>query len=187
MAEVYRPTPAHHSNTPLYVNAVPEISQSVNQQFQAPFIPSINLENTQSTHNGWSVVTPSTFFSNSNLNQPQQQALQSESKNNNNNINRISASLSNVNGTVVQAETDNSSSESQSIEDSTKRFDIDSFKPDFQSGFKPIYKTSAEQRLEQKSSIESKQPIETKSSDEISDRSDISLESLIYDDEEDIL
>lgn len=190
LAEIYRPTPAHHSNTPIYVNAVPDISESVNQQFQAPFFPSINLENTQSTHNGWSVVTPSTFIDNLHLNsnQPQQQQLQqqqlSEPKTNSNSNNLISASLLNINGTVNQSENESSSKIPSSIEESTKKFDIESFKPDFLGGFKPIIKSSAE-RSESKSvelnPIPSSVSVENKSSDEIS------LESIGYDDEEDIL
>lgn len=177
----------------MYVNAVPEVSENVNQQFQAPFFPSINLENTQSTHNSWSVVTPSTFINNLNLisTQPQQQQLQQHQlsePNSNNNL--ISASLLNVNGTVYPNE--NSSKIQSSIEESTKKFDIESFKPDFLGGFKPIIKSSAE-RSEAKSVELSPMPsstrVENESSDEISDRSDIwnsSLESLGYDDEEDI-
>lgn len=195
LAEIYRPTPPHHSNTPMYVNAVPEVSDSVNQQFQAPFFPSINLENTQSTHNGWSVVTPSTFFiDNSHLisNQPQQQQLQqhqqqtqlNEPKTSNNSNNLISASLLNVNGTDNHSENENSSKIQSSIEESTKKFDIESFKPDFLDGFKPIIKSSAE-RSEAKSvelnPISSSTSVENKSSDEIS------LESLGIDDEGDIL
>lgn len=180
----------------MYVNAVPEVSENVNQQFQAPFFPSINLENTQSTHNGWSVVTPSTFIDNSHLisnrlQQQQQQRQQlSEPKTNSKSNNLISASLLNVNGTVNQSENENSSKIQSNIEESTKKFDIDSFKPDFLGGFKPISK-SIEERSETKSvelnPIPSSISIENNSSDEISDRSDISLESLGYDDEEEIL
>lgn len=173
LADVYRPTqsfptPTQHS-TPVFVNAVDDQTLNANQQFQAPFIPSINLENTQSTHNGWAIVTPPTYGG----------ASRTESKNN-----RISASLvnshSNTNATSISRSDSDETFESEaSVESTTKKFDFDSFKPDLQGGFMPIYKST----LPSASSQEKSESIKTKS-DEKSDRSDISLESLIYDDEE---
>lgn len=183
---MYRPTPAHHSaavfanvpnapNVPTAPNIphvpnvpnvpnVPEQAVNVNQQFQAPFIPSINLENTQSTHNGWLIVTPPTVLSGSNT----------DSKSN-----RISASLANTNVTSISRSDSGEIVESDaSVEKTTKKFDIDSFMPDFQGGFVPIYK-NAPITSESKESDKSKAADKM---DEISDRSDISLESLIYDD-----
>lgn len=161
------PTPTQHS-TPVFVNAVNDENQNVNQQFQAPFIPSINLENTQSTHNGWAIVTPPSVFGIS----------KTESKNH-----RISASLVNSNSDTISISRSDSveiAESDASVEKTTKKFDFDSFKPDLQGGFMPIYKTALTPIA---SSQEKNEPSRTKS-DEKSDRSDISLESLIYDDDE---
>lgn len=183
LADVYRPTPAH-SASPVFVNAANDESVNANQQFEAPFIPSINLENIQSTHNGWLIVTPPSVPSGSHT----------ESKSN-----RISASLVNSNSnsnssvTSISRSDSNEAVESEtSVEGTTKKFDFDSFKPELQGGFMPIYKSGiaqpavtaapAVQSRESENNETEKPKSEEKS--EKSDRSDVSLESLIYDDDE---
>lgn len=140
LADVYRPTPAHqaahqvamHHSTPnVFMNVPNDDSSNSNQQFQAPFIPSINLENTQSTHNGWLIVTPPSNVVSGSSN--------SESKGNN----RISASLVNANITSIsRSDSDETAEKDASVESTTRKFDFDHFKPDFQSGFVPVYKNS---------------------------------------------
>lgn len=183
LADVYRPTPAH--STPVFVNAVNDESLNGNQQFQAPFIPSLNLENTQSTHNGWSIVTPPSVPS----------GPQTESKNNQNH--RISSSLVNANANVnantngngngnvnanstsiSRSDSEETAESEQSGEITTKRFDFDNFKPDLQGGFMPIYKNNNAASAERETEAPKIQ------SDEKSDRSDFSLGSLFYDDDE---
>lgn len=189
LADVYRPTPAHHSHhsTPVFVNAVPanhhnhntnnhindDSNLNANQQFQAPFIPSINLENTQSTHNGWLIVTPpSVVAGSSNV----------DSKSN-----RISASLVNANATssISRSDSDETAESVASVENTTRKFDFDNFRPDFQSGFVPIYKASTIPPAAVTSTTERSEPTaQTRADNDKSDHSEISLESLIYDDEE---
>lgn len=151
LADVYRPTPAHQApamHTPVFVSVPEDSASAASQQFQAPFIPSINLENTQSTHNGWSIVTPPSVVASA---APVVSAsAQIESKGN-----RISASLINANATapapapnasaatsISRSDSAESIESSSSVERTTKKFDFDNFKPEFQSGFMPIYKNS---------------------------------------------
>lgn len=203
LADVYRPTPAHHS-TPVFVNAANDENLNVNQQFQAPFIPSINLENTQSTHNGWSIVTPPTVPVG---------GIKTESKSN-----RISASLINSNATssssssssslssssssISRSDSDETAESMASVESTTKRFNFESFKPDFQGGFIPIYKSTVAPSPSASSSIDAvsstsapptsptssaeksaENSVKTKADDK-SDDSGISLGSLFYDDDD---
>lgn len=169
LADVYRPTPAHIP--PKFVNSANDESFNANQQFEAPFIPSINLENTQSTHNGWLIVTP-----------PSVPSSNVELKNN-----RISASLVNSNTNATSISRSDSDESEASVEGTTRKFDFDNFNPQLQGGFLPIYKSritsppppSSDQSLQPENSDTNKPKGEEKSA-----RSDISLESLIYDDDE---
>lgn len=174
LADVYRPTPAH--STPVFVND--DESLSANQQFQAPFIPSINLENTQSTHNGWSIVTPPSVPS----------GPKTESKNNQNN--RISSSLVNANvnanlTSISRSDSEETAEAEQSGENTTKRFDFEHFRPELQGGFMPIYKNNNHNNASPEKSAEKIEPPTKMESDEKSeDRSDFDLESLLFDAEE---
>lgn len=103
-------------------------AEHADQSFQAPFFPSVNLENTQSTHNGWAVVTPSATTTNS---------ARSDSQNESINI-KISSSLVNQRSDKV----DISASNVEAIDSSTRKFDLENFQPELQGGFKPIYKTA---------------------------------------------
>lgn len=98
--------------------------------FMAPFFPSINLENTQKTHNGWSVVPPVAIQSRSDVEKSD----------------KISALLVNkkpneTNGETVSKDSSTESAEIEAIETVTKKFDINTFRPDLQGGFRPIYRT----------------------------------------------
>lgn len=195
LADIYRPTPAHQApHPPIYRPTADDDSNSNgNQQFQAPFIPSINLENTQSTHNGWSIVTPPSVLHSS----------KNEAK-----VNRISASLANSNASsllsISRSDSGEVAEEMASAESTTKKFDFDHFKPEFQSGFMPIYKSASSSSLSASSSsssasasatsIASSAPIpsetsettKTQSDEKSTDRSDnFNLESLLYDDDDD--
>lgn len=174
LADVYRPTPAHHHSTPVFVNAVNDENPNANQQFQAPFIPSINLENTQSTHNGWLIVTPPTSV----VGGPSKTDAKS---------NRISASLINLNATssISRSDSEETAESVVSVENTTRKFDFDSFKPDFQSGFVPIYKASTNAPPSTPSETpENIEPTQPRTDSDKSDRSEFSLESLFYDDDE---
>lgn len=188
LADVYRPTPAHHqvSHPPIYRStpADDDSSNNANQQFQAPFIPSINLENTQSTHNGWSIVTPPSVLTGPKI----------EPK-----ISRISASLANANATSVGSISRSDSGEvahigdETNIESTTRKFDFYNFRPEFQSGFLPIYKGSiAPQSLAPPAAPippQKGEPVKVQSDEKSTDRSENSdnfnLESLLFDDDED--
>lgn len=195
LADIYRPTPAHQApHVPIYRPTVDNDSNNnANQQFQAPFIPSINLENTQSTHNGWSIVTPPTML----------HSAKNEAK-----VNRISASLANTNATsllsISRSDSGEAAEEVQaSAEGTTRKFDFDNFKPEFQSGFMPIYKSAPSSSLSASSSLsvsaaasniapaapippEKSETEKTQSDEKSTDRSDnFNLESLLYDDDDD--
>lgn len=169
---MYRPTPSHHRSTPIFVTAVSEAKNpNANQQFEAPFIPSYNLENKQSTHNGWLVVTPpGPKASDANAPKP------AEAK-----ANVISASLANANsnGTSISRSDETDLLESvSSAESTTKKFDINSFKPSFESGFLPIVRTTPDEP-----SVKT-QPAKVQQHDHHIDRSDVSFESLLFDDDD---
>lgn len=196
LADVYRPTPAHQAqHSPIYRNTADDDSSiNANQQFQAPFIPSINLENTQSTHNGWSIVTPPSLLVGS----------KNEAK-----VNRISASLANSNATSIVSISRSDSGETAehvaSVESTTRKFNFDNFKPEFQSGFMPIYKTgiapsslsalsSSSSSSGSATSIAPAAPIPPQKSETVKDQSDekstdrsdnFNFESLLYDDDDD--
>lgn len=136
----------------------------------APFIPSVNLENTQSTNNGWSVVTPSAIAHHDN------DVEATELRNN-----QISTSLSIQNDGSASASASASGSDSGSdysatssettnvtdaptVESTTRKFDISNFQPELQGGFRPIFKTAA-------------------TPTEKPERSDSSIDALVYDDE----
>lgn len=91
----------------------------------APFFPSVNLENTQSTRNGWSIVTPPTI----------------QSRNDVENNDKISALLVNQKTNDTNSDNRGDGSTEISIETTTKRFDINSFQPELQGGFRPIFKS----------------------------------------------
>lgn len=143
-----------HDN-PQRLDADSSVAAINEQSFMAPFFPSVNLENTQSTHNGWSVITPSTPVlesRNDNLAEP----IDAKS-------NKISTSL-----TIHDA--DESSSETTAAtnavaESTTRKFDISNFQPELQGGFRPIYKTIEMPTVKP-------------------EKSDSSIEALVYDDEE---
>lgn len=121
----------------------------------APFFPSVNLENTQSTHNGWSVVTatsPTLESRHDNL------AEQSESKSN-----KISTSLT-IQGTN-ETSSETAAATNVPAESTTRTFDISNFQPELQGGFRPIYKTIEMPTVKP-------------------EKSDSSIEALVYDDEE---
>lgn len=141
----------------------------------APFIPSVNLENTQSTNNGWSVVTPSAIAHHDN------DVEATELRNN-----KISTSLSiqndgsgsgsasasaSASGSDSGSDASETSSETTNVTDAptvestTRKFDISNFQPELQGGFRPIYKTAA-------------------TPTEKPERSDSSIDALVYDDEE---
>lgn len=152
--DTYSERISHHNTHRLDVDT--SIDAINEQSFMAPFFPSVNLENTQSTHNGWSVVTPSTPVLES---RNDNVAEQSESKSN-----KISTSL------TIQAANETSSETASAInaatvESTTHKFDISNFQPELQGGFRPIYKTIEMPTVKP-------------------EKSDSSIEALVYDDEE---
>lgn len=89
----------------------------------APFFPSVNLENTKSTRNGWSIVTPPTI----------------QSRNDVENNDKISALLLNKNLNETKSENRTDESTETHIETTTRKFDINNFQPELQGGFRPIF------------------------------------------------
>lgn len=102
----------------------PSHGEHYQHNFDAPFFPSVNLEGVASTNNGWAVVTtaaPSKLEKRNDI---------------------ISPSLANAAHTSSRPEASTSSSqleEGQSVEVITQKFNFDSFQPELQSGFKPIF------------------------------------------------
>lgn len=99
--------------------------------------------------------------------------------------NVISASLANANSNVTSSFSDRSDDTDAvesvaSADTTTKKFDINSFKPNFESGFQPIVQ-SKKATAESTPVAKQQQP---KASDEAIDRSDVSFESLFYDDDD---
>lgn len=103
-------------------------SEHSGQNFDAPFFPSINLENTQSTNNGWAVVTPAAALPI----HPDSIESQNESKNS-----KISTSLINQSANETSKETSESETVAETV---TNKFNVENFQPELQGGFKPIYK-----------------------------------------------
>lgn len=152
--DTYSERIAHDNTQRLDVDA--SVAAINEQSFMAPFFPSINLENTQSTHNGWSVVTPSSPVLES---RNDNVAEQSDAKSN-----KISTSLTIQGSDEISAET-SAATTTTAVESTTRKFDISNFQPELQGGFRPIYKTIGMPTVKP-------------------EKSDSSIEALVYDDEE---
>lgn len=98
-------------------NGYPSRGDHYEQDFQAPFFPSISIGGNQVTNSyeGWAVVTPQTSAQNS-LNKNQ--------------INRSDEKIE---------QTQKESEFHEKLEITTKKFNLDSFQPEFEGGFKPIF------------------------------------------------
>lgn len=133
----------------------PSRGENYQQDFQAPFYPSVSLGNSPDHRNGWAVLTPPT----------QNTAKNKES------INRSDTNVEN------NDEKSNGHEESEDMMDdvdvNTESFNSESFQPDFQSGFKPIYPAD----MKEDASVT---PKTAKSAKEVD-----SIEALVYDDEGD--
>lgn len=160
----YKP-PANHQNNNEDVDEFgnPSHGEHYQQNFDAPFFPSVNLEAVQSTNNGWAVVTPSNIHEN---------PTKIEKRND-----VISPSLINAIHTHSKESTADTSSnqieEGESVEVITQKFNIDSFQPELHSGFKPIYSVDNPPKSAPAS-------IEEKSTSNV--KNDDSIEALIYED-----
>lgn len=104
----------------------PSRGENYEQDFEAPFYPSVNLGNSiPDKRNGWAVVTPT---SSSAVAAP---LLSSKEM-----INRSDKHMVDMrnqsHGTITN-------SSEISNEENTEHFNMNSFQPDFQGGFKPIY------------------------------------------------
>lgn len=138
----------------------PSQGEHYQQNFDAPFFPSVNLEGAPRPSNGWAVVTPLAHAQNS---------TKIEKRND-----MISPSLMNAGHISNQ---DRSNTENHQMEEGEKveieaqpLFNLDSFQPELQSGFKPIYPSDDKQEtIAPKSSMPKK---------------DDSIEALIYEDTE---
>lgn len=85
----------------------------------------------------------------------------------------------NSNGTSISRSDETDLLESvSSAESTTKKFDINSFKPSFESGFLPIVRTTPDEP-----SVKT-QPAKVQQHDHHIDRSDVSFESLLFDDDD---
>lgn len=151
-----------HDNTQR-LDADASVAAINEQSFMAPFFPSVNLENTQSTHNGWSVVTPSASPMLESRNDNVDAAGENtEAKSSSN---KISTSLTIQGSEETGSETTAADATNAPVESTTRKFDISNFQPELQGGFRPIYKTIEMPTVKP-------------------EKSDSSIEALVYDDEE---
>lgn len=144
---------------------VDEFGNHYQHNFDAPFFPSVNLEGIPTSNNGWAVVTSSTHA-------PTIDPYKLEKRND-----IISPSLMNAAHTVNNAASGSSTSssqleEGQNIELNTEKFNIETFKPELQSGFKPLFTAEHVQEIANH--------IQEKSSNIV--KKDDSIEALIYED-----
>lgn len=97
----------------------PSRGENYEQDFQAPFYPSMNLGGNIPTEkrNGWAVVSPSSLTSN---------------------IDRSDSGEDSEEKITPPAQSMQSADEGL-VDQNTEHFSMDKFQPDFQSGFKPIY------------------------------------------------
>lgn len=96
----------------------PSRGENYQQDFQAPFYPSVSLGNAPDHRNGWSVLS----------------STQNSAKN---------KEITNRSDTNIESNDKKSDDEDKDMMDemdvNTESFNSDNFQPDFQSGFKPIY------------------------------------------------
>lgn len=146
-----------HDDTDEFGN--PSRGENYQQDFQAPFYPSINLEGAP-PRNSWAVVTPPSSSSS---------AGQYD-------LNKIDRSDSQViehrDNITQQKESDNEDDDDSTDMDlstATEKFSMNKFQPDFQSGFKPIIPPV----------LKPTEDVEAKSTKHADD----SIEALVYDDD----
>lgn len=110
--------PVHH-DTDEFGN--PSRGENYQQDFQAPFYPSVNLDKAPDSKNSWAVVTPANKLDTNKIDR-------SDSHN-----------IMEPNDKAAKAEQSTSSSDENVDEMITEKFSMDKFQPEFQGGFKPIY------------------------------------------------
>lgn len=129
----------------------PSRGENYQQDFQAPFYPSVSLGNSPD-HHGWAVLSPT----------------QNSAKN---------KEINNRSDTNVENSDQKSDIEDEDmmedIDVNTESFNSESFQPEFQSGFKPIYPADMKENP-------TVTPKVTKVAKEVD-----SIEALVYDDEDD--
>lgn len=129
----------------------PSRGENYQQDFQAPFYPSVSLGNTPDHRNGWAVLSPA----------------QNSAKN---------KEIDNRSDTHVESNDEKLKDDDEGMIDgmevNTESFNSESFQPDFQSGFKPIYPAD----MKESSSVAPKANKVAKEVD--------SIEALVYDDED---
>lgn len=144
-----------HDDTDEFGN--PSRGENYQQDFQAPFYPSINLEGAP-PRNSWAVVTPSSSSS------PASQ----------HDLNKIDRSdsqpMEHRDNAEQQTDSDEDDSTDTEHSTATEKFSMNKFQPDFQSGFKPIIPPV----------LKSTEDLEAKSS---AKHVDDSIEALVYDDD----
>lgn len=148
-----------HDDTDEFGN--PSRGENYQQDFQAPFYPSINLEGAP-PRNSWAVVTPPSSSS-------------SVSQYDLNKIDRSDSQAMEHRDNATQNKDDDEDDDDSTDMDhftATEKFSMNKFQPDFQSGFKPIIPPV----------LKSTEDVEAKSS---SKHADDSIEALVYDDDGD--
>lgn len=145
----------------------PSHGENYEQDFQAPFYPSVNLGNSipDKQRNGWAVVTPSAGGTSSPL------SLAAALTSSKNMINRSDMHMSDTKNQSHSGAITNSSDISN--EDHTENFNMNSFQPDFQGGFKPIYPPG---------SMKTNRPIDIAPKSAKLPHEDDSIEALVYED-----
>lgn len=130
----------------------PSRGENYQQDFQAPFYPSVSLGNSPDHRNGWSVLT----------------STQNLAKNKEIN-NRSDTNVEN--GDEKAENKDDEMIDGMDV--NTESFNAESFQPEFQSGFKPIYPADVKESP-------AVTPKAVKAAKEVD-----SIEALVYDDEDD--
>lgn len=144
IAIAYTPTqpPQYPNHKPDYTtNHQPEYEnddedirgEHYEQDFQAPFFPSVSLGGTvvKNEYEGWNVITPTTTTTSSSSSQTSktQKPISSLLINTKHEINRSD--------TINQSQTEASPS-TLKYESTTKKFNPDTFQPEYETGFRPI-------------------------------------------------
>lgn len=149
----------------------PSHGENYEQDFQAPFYPSVNLGNNipDKQRNGWAVVTPAVGSGGSTSSGAAiAAALSSKEMINRSDMHMVDAANQSHSGTITN------SSEIVNEEHTEHNFDMNSFQPDFQGGFKPIYPLGGGMKTNRLVEIA---PKSAKLSHE-----DDSIEALVYED-----
>lgn len=150
-AQANRP---HHTGDDTDEFGNPSRGENYQQDFQAPFYPSVNLEKSP-PRNSWAVVTPPPNFADDH--------------------NQIDRSDAHAMEHVVDASGD-VEAETETVVAAKESFNLDSFQPEFQGGFMPIIAPA--EMTPPAAAAAAVQPVKL-----VAKHADDSIEALVYDDD----